>query len=164
MKTVIAIDSFKGSLSSLEAGKAAAEGIKRVFPDADTKVFAMADGGEGTVDALSVLPGAQIVHIDVHGPLMNPVKAKYCILNSENLAVMEMAEAAGINLISRGQLNPMNATTFGVGEMIKDAMGRGCRKFIIGIGGSATNDGGIGMLQPPAPRWIPSETPPSRRG
>jgi glycerate kinase len=78
---------------------------------------------------------------------MNPVKAKYCILNSENLAVMEMAEAAGINLISRGQLNPMNATTFGVGEMIKDAMDRGCRKFIIGIGGSATNDGGIGMLQ-----------------
>lgn len=147
MNIVVAIDSFKGSLTSLQAGDAVKEAVLRIDSTAKVHVRPLADGGEGTVDALSVLPGAQIVHIDVHGPLMNPVKAKYCILNSENLAVMEMAEAAGINLISRGQLNPMNATTFGVGEMIKDAMDRGCRKFIIGIGGSATNDGGIGMLQ-----------------
>ncbi len=147
MNIVVSIDSFKGSLTSLQAGNAVKEAILRVDDTADVVIRPLADGGEGTVDALSALPNTQIVKITVSGPLMKPVTAKYCILNDKNTAVIEMAEAAGINLLLREQLNPMKTTTFGVGEIITDAINRGCRSFLIGIGGSATNDGGIGMLQ-----------------
>lgn len=147
MKITVAIDSFKGSLTSLEAGKAVQEAIEKLDKRVEVTVRPLADGGEGTVAALSALPDAETVEISVCGPMETPVKAKYCILRDTNTAVMEMAEAAGINLVTREQLNPMKTTTYGVGEMIRDAMDRGCRSFLIGIGGSATNDGGVGMLQ-----------------
>ena len=146
MKIVIAIDSFKGSLSSLQAGNAVKGGILQVFPDAETIVKPLADGGEGTVEAFAGAAGVRTEEITVTGPLYQPVTAKYCILADGITAVMEMAAAAGITLIADAQRNPLETTTYGVGELIKDAIGKGCRRFIIGIGGSATNDGGIGML------------------
>ena len=145
MKVVIAIDSFKGSLSSIQAGQAAGEGIKRVYPEAEVVVRPIADGGEGTVDALIEGLGGERVRVEVTGPLGTPVFAEYGII--DKTAVMEMSAAAGITLVPDGMRNPMNTTTYGVGEMIAHAIGNGCRNFIIGIGGSATNDGGIGMLQ-----------------
>ena len=147
MKAVIAIDSLKGSLTSLEAGAAIAEGIKRVYPDAETVIRPLADGGEGTVDALVSGMNGTIQEIDVNDPLGRPVTAKYGIIDSTNTAIIEMSAAAGITLVADNERNPLNTTTYGVGEMIKDAINKGCREFIIGIGGSATNDGGIGMLQ-----------------
>jgi len=147
MKILIAIDSFKGSLSSLEAGKAIKEGIMNIYPEADVKIKPLADGGEGTVDALVSGMGGKIVSVDVTGPLGEQVEAHYGIIENKKLAVMEMAAAAGITMVPEEKRNPKNTTTFGVGEMILDAMQRGCRDFIIGIGGSATNDGGIGMLE-----------------
>ena len=145
MKIVIAIDSFKGSLSSMQAGEAARDGIKKVYPDADVTVRPIADGGEGTVDALIVGMGGERMRVEVTGPLGTPVIAEYGIFGTT--AVMEMSAAAGITLVPAELRNPMNTTTYGVGEMIIDAVRKGCRNFIIGIGGSATNDGGIGMLQ-----------------
>ncbi len=147
MKAVIAIDSFKGSLSSLEAGQAAAEGIKRVFPDAAVQVCPLADGGEGTVETLISGMGGTIRRLPVTGPLGETVTGRYGILEDKVTAVMEMADAAGITMVPPAQRNPMYTTTYGVGELIRDAIKEGCRKFIVGIGGSATNDGGVGMLQ-----------------
>ena len=146
MKVAIAIDSFKGSLSSVAAGNAAAEGVKRVFPNAECMVRPLADGGEGTVDALVAGLGGELKRVTVTGPAGKPVNAKYGLL-PDGVAVMEMAEAAGITLVSGEEKNPLFTTTYGVGEMILDAMKDGAKKFVIGIGGSATNDGGAGMLQ-----------------
>ena len=146
MKVAIAIDSFKGSLSSIAAGNAAAEGVRRVFPDAECRVRPLADGGEGTVDALVAGLGGELKTVTVTGPAGKPVNAKYGLL-ADGVAVMEMAEAAGITLVSGAEKNPLYTTTYGVGEMILDAVRNGARKFVIGIGGSATNDGGAGMLQ-----------------
>ena len=143
MKVVVAIDSFKGSLSSVEAGNAVKEAVLSLMPDASVSVHPLADGGEGTVEALA--SGGRLIDIEVLGPLEKSVLAQYCILEDET-AVIEMSAAAGITLISQEERNPMNTTTFGVGEIIKDAINRGCRDFIVGIGGSATNDGGTGML------------------
>ena len=147
MKVVIAIDSFKGSLSSQEAGQAAAAGIKRVFPDAVTQVCPLADGGEGTVETLISGMGGTIRRLSVTGPLGEKVTGRYGVLEDGVTAVMEMADAAGITMVLPEQRNPLYTTTYGVGETIRDAVKEGCRKFIIGIGGSATNDGGVGMLQ-----------------
>ena len=147
MKITIAIDSLKGSLSSMEAGHAISAGIKRVYPDALIQIRPLADGGEGTVDALAAGMNGTIRNIQVTGPLGEPVTAKYGIIESTNTAVMEMSQAAGITLVPPEKRNPLHTTTYGVGEMIKDAIKMGCRHFIMGIGGSATNDGGIGMLQ-----------------
>ncbi len=147
MKVVIAIDSFKGSLSSLQAGNAAAEGIHKVFPDAQTVVRPIADGGEGTVEALVHTMQGQLQTVEVTGPLGTPVQAAYGLIEKTGTAVIEMSAAAGITLVPDEQKNPLYTTTFGVGELIIDAINKGCRKFIIGIGGSATNDGGAGMLQ-----------------
>lgn len=147
MKIVIAIDSFKGSLSSVEAGEAAALGIKRVFPEAETVIAPLADGGEGTVEALtSGMTGGEMKKIWVKGPLGDPIQAEYGMLRSARTAVIEIASAAGITLLAPEQRNPLDTTTYGVGEMILDAIRNHCDKFIIGIGGSATNDGGLGML------------------
>lgn len=146
MKVTIAIDSLKGSLSSLDAGHAIENGILHVYPDAEIHVRPLADGGEGTVEALTFGMGGTMQTITVTGPLGQPVTAQYGIID-DSIAVMEMAQAAGITLIPKDKRNPLNTTTYGVGEMILDAIARGCRKFIVGIGGSATNDGGIGMLQ-----------------
>ena len=146
MKIVIAIDSFKGSLTSMEAGRAAAEGISRVFPEADTLISPVADGGEGTVEALVSGLDGQFIEAEVSDPLRKRIRAGYGIL-PDNTAVIEMAAASGLTLLSPTVDAPMYTTTYGTGELILDAVKRGCRDFIIGIGGSATNDGGIGCLQ-----------------
>ena len=145
MKIVFAIDSFKGSLGSVEAGKAAAEGAMRAIPGAECAVRPLADGGEGTVEALAAGMGGELRRVEVSGPLGKPVVATYGIAGST--AIMEMAQASGITLVSAEERNPLLASTYGVGEMISDAIARGCRRFVVGIGGSATNDGGAGMLQ-----------------
>lgn len=147
MKVVVAIDSLKGSLSSIEAGLAAKEGILKARPDATVVVKPLADGGEGTVDALIEGMNGERVDITVTGPMGTPVSCYYGYLKESNTAIMEMASAAGITLVPDNEKNPMLASTYGVGEMILNAMERGCRNFIIGIGGSVTNDGGIGMLK-----------------
>lgn len=145
MKVVIAIDSLKGSLSSMDAGHAIKEGILKAT-DADVIIKPLADGGEGTTDALIEGMGGEKISLTVKGPLQTPVEAYYGYLQESNTAIMEMAMASGITLIPREALDPLNTTTYGVGEMIKDAVHREIRNFIIGIGGSATNDGGTGML------------------
>ena len=147
MKITIAIDSFKGSLTSLEAGRAVADGIRKVYPKAETCIRPLADGGEGTVEALTQGMGGTIQNIRVTGPLGEPVDCQYGMMEETKTAVMEMAAAAGITLVKDEERNPLYTTTYGVGEMIRDAIAKGCRRFIVGIGGSATNDGGIGMLQ-----------------
>lgn len=147
MKIVVAMDSFKGSMDSLEAGYAVKRGIERVYKE-DTKILVKpaADGGEGTMQAVTAGLGGEIVSAEVTGPLGTKVQASYGIVKERGLAVMEMAEAAGITLMEPSMLDPVSATTYGVGEMILDAVRRGCRDFIFGIGGSATTDGGAGML------------------
>jgi glycerate kinase len=147
MKVVIAIDSFKGSLTSIEAGIAAAEGFKRADKRIECKVKPLADGGEGTVEALVAGMGGNLVSLQVTGPLGEKIESRYGIIEEKKLAVIEMSSAAGITLVPKEKLNPMKTTTYGVGEIIKDAIGKGSRSFIIGIGGSSTNDGGAGMLQ-----------------
>lgn len=146
MKIVIAMDSFKGSLSSTDAGKAAATGILRAFPAAEITVFPVADGGEGTVDALVSGLNSSYRTVTVSDPLGRSIKAQYGIL-PKRTAVIEMAAASGLPLLSESERNPMMTTTYGFGEMIADAVHQGCRSFILGIGGSATNDCGIGCLQ-----------------
>lgn len=149
MKVTIAIDSFKGSMTSVEAGNAAAMGIRRVYPKAKIGVRPLADGGEGTVEALVAGMGGRLRTVTVTGPLGKRVECTYgiCTENDRKLAVIEMSGAAGITLVNTEMRNPLYTTTYGVGEVIKDAIFQGCRYFIVGIGGSATNDGGIGMLQ-----------------
>ena len=145
MKVVIAIDSFKGSMTSLEAGGAVKDALLRADPNAEAKVLPLADGGEGTVAAMCAGLGGEMVEAEVTGPLGERVTAKYCIVNGST-AVIEMAEAAGLTLVPPEMRDPMFTTTYGVGELILNAIARGCRSFIVGIGGSATNDGGVGML------------------
>ena len=147
MKVVAAIDSLKGSLTSLEAGQAVKEGVLRVYPEAQVSVRPLADGGEGTVEALVMGMRGRTERVRVTGPLGRPVEAAYGILHESGTAIVEMSAAAGITLVPEAERNPMNTTTYGVGEVIRDAVAKGCRRFIVGIGGSATNDGGIGMLQ-----------------
>ena len=147
MKVIIAIDSFKGSLTSLEAGNSAAAGIRRVFPDVECIVRPLADGGEGTVEALVAACNGKKVEISVTGPLGEPVLCQYGLIEKTKTAIIEMSGAAGITLVPASERNPLFTTTYGVGEVIRDAIEKGCRRFIVGIGGSATNDGGTGMLQ-----------------
>ena len=146
MKVCIAIDSFKGSISSAEAGEAARRGLKRVYPKSSVSVVSLADGGEGTTEAIISATGGNIIELSVTGPLGRSVKASYGILPDGKTAVIEIAKAAGLTLVPQKKRNPLYTTTYGIGEMILDAVGRGCRKFIVGLGGSATNDGGAGML------------------
>lgn len=147
MKVVVAIDSLKGSLTSLEAGNAIREGILGVMPDADVLVRPLADGGEGTVEALTLGMNGKLEQVTVTGPLGTPIACTYGILEATGTAIIEMSGAAGLTLVPEQDRNPLNTTTYGVGEVIKNAIANGCRHFIVGIGGSATNDGGIGMLQ-----------------
>lgn len=146
MRVVIAIDSFKGSLSSARSGEAVKEAVLKLDSNAEVFCYPLADGGEGTVDALASGFDGDVVELAVTGPLMTPVCTKYCILPNDRTAVIEIASAAGITLVSKEKRDPLVTTTYGVGEMIRDAIDRGCRNFIVGIGGSATNDGGAGML------------------
>lgn len=147
MKVVVAIDSLKGSLTSLEAGVAIKQGILKVYPEAEVAVRPLADGGEGTVEALVLGMNGRLEKVMVTGPVGKPVECAYGILDSSKTAIVEMSGAAGITLVTDEERNPLNTTTYGVGEVIRDAIKKGCRRFIVGIGGSATNDGGIGMLQ-----------------
>lgn len=154
MKVVIAIDSLKGSLSSMEAGMAIKDGVLAAKPDAEVIVKPLADGGEGTTDALIEGMNGERIDLTVTGPMHTPVDAYYGYLKDTNTAVMEMASAAGITLVPDSEKNPLLATSYGVGEIINDAIQRGCRNFIIGIGGSVTNDGGIGMLKALGVRFL----------
>lgn len=161
MKVVFAIDSMKGSLSSLDCGKAAAEGLKRAIPDAEYVIRPLADGGEGTVEALTIGLGGTFRDVEVTGPLGSKITARYGIIKKEAeednteasgaaadlTAIIEISSAAGLTLINAIERDPIKTTTYGVGELISDAIANGCRNFIIGLGGSATNDAGIGMLQ-----------------
>ena len=146
MKIVIAPDSFKGSLTARQAADAIERGVRRVIPDADIIPIPMADGGEGTVRALVDATGGRLISTHVTGPLGEPVAATYGILGDGTTAVIEMAEAAGLHLVGTTP-DPLRATTRGVGELILDALGHGAERIIVGLGGSATNDGGAGMAQ-----------------
>ena len=146
MKITVSIDSFKGSLSTFEASLAVKEGVLRAIPDADVVCVPLADGGEGTVEAIVSAGEGELISINVSGPLSRPVTAVYGYIKKTKTAVIEMSSAAGITLIKDSEKNPLYTTTFGVGEMILDALDKGCNRFVIGIGGSATNDGGTGML------------------
>ena len=145
MRIVVAIDSFKGSLTSAQAGEAVKAAALKADKNTKVTIFPIADGGEGTVDALSAGLNGIKRTVCVNGPLGTPVDATYCILPNHT-AVIEMAAAAGLPLVPEEKRNPMETTTYGVGELIHDAIEQGCRHFIVGIGGSATNDGGAGML------------------
>ena len=145
MKIVIATDSFKGCLSSLDAGNSIKNGILRSIPDAGIKVFPISDGGEGLSEALKKHFNTEPIETEVTGPEFDKVRTSYGFSPDKKLAVIEMAAAAGLPLV-KGKKDAEKTTTYGVGELIADALGRGAREFVIGIGGSATNDGGTGML------------------
>ncbi|MDF1511257.1 glycerate kinase [Robertmurraya sp. DFI.2.37] len=147
MNILIAMDSLKGSLSSLEANESVKTGLLQADPKFRIQTVPIADGGQGTVEALVYATNGHFVETVVTGPLGNRIAAKYGILGEEDSAVIEVAEACGLPLLQKEQLNPQITTTYGVGELILDALNKGCRHFIIGLGGSATNDAGIGMLQ-----------------
>lgn len=144
-RIVIASDSFKGSASSKEVGTYISEGIHSLYPDYETKIFSIADGGEGTVDAILDVNQGEKVTVCVQGPLGSPVNASYAIIDGGRTAVLEMAAASGITLVESGALDVMKASTYGTGQMIKSALEHGVERIYIGIGGSATNDGGMGM-------------------
>lgn len=145
-KIIIACDSFKGSMGSEEVGVAASEGVRMADDSIETLVVAVADGGEGTVDALVRGLDGHYVNCTVCGPLGAPVEARYGISGDGATAIMEMAQASGLTLIPESRRNPLYTSTFGTGQMIADALGRGCTTILMGIGGSATNDGGMGLL------------------
>ena len=146
MKIVIASDSFKGSLASIEVAQSIEMGILDVFPSCDIVKVAVADGGEGTMDALCQSLGGKVVRIPVEDPIGRTINASYVILEDGNTAVLEMSSASGLTLLTTAERNPMLTSTYGTGQLIDDAIGRGCRRFLVGIGGSATNDAGMGML------------------
>lgn len=146
MKIVIASDKYKGSLSALEVCQIIGKIIKKIGPRVEVVMSPMADGGEGTVDTLVESLGGKFVELVVKGPLGEPVRARFGMLGS-GTAVIEMASASGLVLVSPGKRNPMETTTYGTGELIAKALDMGSKKVIIGIGGSATNDGGMGMAQ-----------------
>jgi len=147
MKIVVAPDSFKGSLTAVEVSDAIEQGIREIFPEAEIVKIPMADGGDGTVQCLVNATGGEILREKVTGPLGDEILASYGILGDKRTAVIEMAEASGLTLVPENKRNPLITTTYGTGQLIKTALDQGCRKMIIGIGGSATNDGGAGMVQ-----------------
>jgi len=147
MYIVVAPDSFKGSLSALGVANAMEKGIAQVFPEAEIHKVPIADGGEGTVEALVMATKGEIIAAEVTGPMHERIKSYWGILGDGETAVIEMAAASGLPLVPQGEKDPRLATTYGTGELIKAALDRGLRKIIIGIGGSATNDGGVGMAQ-----------------
>lgn len=156
-RITVAVDSFKGSLSSREVADAFEKGFKRVFSRCEVRKVSIADGGEGTVDALvEMLDGEEVV-LEVSDPLMRPIKARYGVVDGGRTAVMEMSAASGLPLLKVEERNPMKTTTYGTGEMIVDALKRGCRNFLVGIGGSATNDAGVGMLRALGFRFLDAE-------
>lgn len=156
-KITIAVDSFKGSLSSREVADAFEEGFKSQYPKCEVVKVSIADGGEGTVDALVETLNGELVKALVVDPLGRTISAQYGIIDDGRTAVMEMSAASGLPLIAPTERNPLRTSTYGTGEMIVDAIKRGCRKFLVGIGGSATNDGGTGMLRALGFRFLDAE-------
>jgi glycerate kinase len=154
MKIVIAPDSFKENLTSLEVASEIETGLKRVWPDATYVKVPMADGGEGTVQSLVDATGGRIVKAEVSGPMGEKVMASYGLLGDGKTAVIEMAEASGLPLVPKEKRNPLVATTYGTGELIGDAIKRGVTEIILGIGGSATNDAGAGLAQALGVRFL----------
>ena len=148
MNVVVAIDSLKGSLTSLEAGNAIREGVLRAMPDARVEVRPLADGGEGTVEAVTPGMGGLVRTVTVTGPRGERAACAYGVVEDGGTAVIEVAGAAGLPLVPADRRDPMVTTTYGVGEVIRDAIGKGCRRFLVGLGGSATNDGGAGISSP----------------
>ncbi len=146
MKIIVAPDSFKGSLSATQVARAIDAGLKQAAPDVQTVLVPLADGGEGTVEAFVTALGGQIIPVTATGPMGTPVSAFYGLLN-DGTAVVEMAAASGLPLVPEKSRNPMLATSYGTGELIRAALDAGCKRLILGIGGSATNDGGMGMVQ-----------------
>lgn len=144
MKILIASDSYKGTYSSLEVASALEEGFKAVDGNVEVRKLAVADGGEGTVDAIMAAKCGEWITCRVHDPLGRPIDSKYALCS--DVAVVEVAQASGLPLLSREERNPMQTSSFGSGELIADALKRGCRKFIVGLGGSATNDCGMGLM------------------
>lgn len=144
MKVVIAIDSFKGCLTSKEANEAAAEGIRSAYPDAEIIEVPVSDGGEGYMEAFHAAIGGRLEEVTVRDPLMRPIKAKYLLHNE--MAVIEIAQASGLTLLTNEERNPMVATSYGTGQLVADAVRKGAKHIIVGLGGSATSDAGIGML------------------
>ena len=155
MKIVIASDSFKGSMSSVDVAQAAEKGIREVMPECQVVAVNVADGGEGTVEAIVDALGGEIVKVKVSDPLGREIEANYGIAGET--AILEMAAASGLPLLQVEERNPWLTSTYGTGEMIMDAIGRGCRNFLVGIGGSATNDAGTGMLQAMGFRFYDAE-------
>ncbi|SDN04687.1 glycerate kinase [Fictibacillus solisalsi] len=147
MKIVIAPDSYKGSLSAMEAAAAIERGVKKADPSIETVLVPAADGGEGTMDTLVAATAGEKKEVKVTGPLGQEVVASYGVLGGTRMCVIEMAEASGLCLLTPEELNPLASTTYGAGQLIKQALDDGFRSFILAIGGSATNDGGAGMLQ-----------------
>ena len=156
-KIVVASDSFKGSLTSLEVADSAERGVHEVFPDCEVVKVNVADGGEGTMEALMQTLGGKVVHIDVSDPLGRLVSASYVILDDGITAVLEMSAASGLTLLRPDERNPMRTSTYGTGQLIADALSKGCRKFLVGIGGSATNDAGMGMMRALGCRFLDAE-------
>lgn len=154
MKIIIAPDSFKGSLSAMEAAKAMEEGVKQVDSSIETVLLPAADGGEGTMVSLVESTNGRFVAHTVSDPLERPIEATYGVLGDEETAVIEIAEASGLTLLTEEERNPIHTTTYGTGELIRHALDAGYRKFIIGLGGSATNDGGMGILQALGMRFL----------
>jgi glycerate kinase len=144
MKVVLAIDSFKGCLTSKEANQAAAEGVRKAWPDAEIVQVPVSDGGEGFLEAFHAAIGGEIVELTVRDPLMRPVTAKY--LRKDETAVIEIAQASGLTLLSKEERNPMAASSYGTGQLVADAVKQGAKNIIVGLGGSATSDAGTGML------------------
>ena len=154
MKIVIAPDHYKESLTALAVAKAIEAGFREIFPDARYVTVPMADGGEGTVEAMVAATHGKIVQESVTGPLGKPTDAFYGLLGDGNTAVIEMAAASGLELLAPEERDPLRSTTFGVGQLIRAGLDAGARKFLIGIGGSATNDGGAGMVQALGGRFL----------
>ena len=154
MKIVIAPDSFKGSLSAKVAAEAIETGIKRVYGDIEFVKVPMADGGEGTVESMVDATGGEIVKVKVRDPVFREIEGFYGILGDNKTAVIEMAAASGLTLLSKQERNPLETTTYGTGELITDALDKGCKTIILGLGGSATNDGGMGMAKALGVRFL----------
>jgi glycerate 2-kinase len=146
MKILIAMDSFKGNLSSLDVAAVVANGIRKVYPDAEIEKVAVADGGEGTIDAIASSRNGSYHKVATFGPLGEPVTAKYAVIDGDT-AIIETAEASGLHLISKEDRNPLLTTTFGTGIIMREAINNGCQKIVLAVGGSATNDGGTGILK-----------------
>ncbi|GAA0815036.1 MULTISPECIES: glycerate kinase family protein [Clostridium] len=157
MKVVIAPDSYKGSLTAMEVANSIEEGIIKYNKNIEVVKVPMADGGEGTVQALVDATGGKIINLKVCDPLLREIDSFYGILGDGKTAIIEMAAASGLNLLHKNELNPLITSTYGTGQILNDAIEKGCRKIIVGLGGSATNDGGAGMLRALGIRFLNKE-------